>query len=120
MSHKLLATEKNPNIHFADNTKVSKKNEVKYIGINLNQKGDNINNISQRIANAWITLQKLRTFWRENNCPTQFKMIALDAVVESKVNYGIDLDQVFYDFGHNLSLRRLPGPSPRLLPGFYL
>ena len=30
------------------------------------------------------------------------------------------LDQVFQDVGHHLYIRRLPGPCPRLLPGFYL
>ena len=35
-------------------------------------------------------MQRLHLFWRKSNCPNKFKIIALDAVVKSKLIYGID------------------------------
>ena len=90
----LLTTEKEPNIHFADNTKVTKKDEVKYLGCQINQQGDTRNEIGKRIANAWNTLQKLQICWKRSNCPITFKIIALDAIVRSKLIYGTDAMQL--------------------------
>ena len=58
----LLTSEINPNIHFAENTKIRKMEEVKYLGCQLNQKGDNSNEIGKIISNAYQTLQKLNIF----------------------------------------------------------
>ena len=90
----LMSTEKDPNIHFTDHTKVTKKDEVKYLGCQLNQKGDISKEIGKRIANAWNTLQNLQIFWRKSNCPITFKIIAIDAIVRSKLIYGIDSMQL--------------------------
>ena len=35
-------------------------------------------------------MYKTCTFWRKTNCPTVFKIIALDAVVKTKLLYGTD------------------------------
>ena len=43
----LLTTEINPNIHFEDNIKVPRKDEVKYLGIQLNQEGDRKKKLSK-------------------------------------------------------------------------
>ena len=90
----LLTTELNPNIHFADNTKVKRSDEVKYLGCQLNQKGDTSKEIGKRIANAYNTLQKLQTLWKRSNCPITYKIIALDAIVRSKLIYGTDSMQL--------------------------
>ena len=90
----LLTSEKDPNIHFADKTKITKKDEVKYLGCQLNQKGDASKEIGKRISNAYSTLQKLQIFWRRSNCPISYKIIALDAVVRSKLIYGTDSMQL--------------------------
>ena len=37
----------------------------------------------------------------------------------SQVIFGFFFDQILTGFWHNLYIRRLPGPSPRLLPGLY-
>ena len=36
----LLTTEKDPNIHFTDHSKIQKKDEVKYLGVQINKQGD--------------------------------------------------------------------------------
>ena len=90
----LLTTEKDPNMHFTDNTKVTKKDEVKYVGCQINQQGDTRKEIGKIIANAWSTLQRLQTFGKRSNCPIIFTIIALDAIVRSKLIYGTDAMQL--------------------------
>ena len=86
----LLTTEDKPDIYFENKENIKKKDEVKYLGISLNQSGDNRKELSHRIANASRTLQKLQIFIRKSNCPVKFKIIGRDAVVRSKLLYGID------------------------------
>ena len=77
-------------VHFQDGTLVNKKEEVKYLGCMLNKKGDMKTEIGKRLTSATITLRKLDLFWRHSSCPVKFKLIALDAVIRSKVLYGIE------------------------------
>ena len=86
----VLTTEKNPNIHFNQGEKIKITDTVKYVGISLNKEGNSKKEIGARIANAMITLQKLQIFWRHSNCPTAYKLIALDAIVRSKLLYGTE------------------------------
>ena len=58
----LLTTEDKPDIHFEDKEQIKKKDEVKYLGISLNQSGNTRKELSQRIANASRTLHKLQIF----------------------------------------------------------
>ena len=39
-------------------------------------------------------MQRLQIFWRKNNCPITYKIIALDAIVRSKLTYGTDALQL--------------------------
>ena len=86
----LLTTERDPNIHFQDGTKIQKKDTVKYLGCNINKEGNCREEIGKKIANAMATLQKLHIFWRRSNCPIAYKIIALDATIRAKVLYGMD------------------------------
>ena len=56
-----------------DNTKIQKKDEVKYLGVQINKEGDCKKELAKRISNAFNTLQKLQIFWRRSNCPMKFK-----------------------------------------------
>jgi hypothetical protein len=78
------------NVHFADNTKVKRKEEAKYLGCNLNPKANIRREISNRISTCMHILKKLHIFWRNSNCPTKFKLLALDAVIRSKLLYGLE------------------------------
>ena len=90
----LITTANKPDIHFSDKTTILEKDEVEYLGCQLNHTGSANKEISKRIINARITLQKLQIFWRRSNCPTSYKIIALDAVVRSKLIYGTDAMQL--------------------------
>jgi hypothetical protein len=78
------------NIHFADGIKVKQKDEVKYLGCHLNKKADVDREIKQKIGICMSALKSLDTFWRHSNCPKSFKLIAQDAVIRSKLLYGLE------------------------------
>ena len=82
------------NIHYADGTPLTKKAEVKYLGCLLNQKGNTRTELGKRISNAMTTLKKLDLFWIHSSCPIKFKLLVVDAVIRSKVLYGMDTAQL--------------------------
>ncbi len=78
------------NVHFKDGTKVPKKTEVVYLGCSLNQQTDYRRELGKRIQNCMATLKKLDIFWLHSNCPARIKIITLDAVIRSKLLYGME------------------------------
>ena len=90
----LVTTETNPNVHFKNGTKVQKKNEVTYLGCDLNMEGNMYKELSKKIAITMQALKKLDIFWRHSNCTIRRKLILADAVFRSKVLYGIDSAQL--------------------------
>ena len=90
----VLTTEVNPDIHFKNRTRIEKKDQVTYLGCEINMEGNIKKEIGRRIANTMITLKKLDLFWRHSNCSTKTKIIALDAVIRAKLLYGIDSAQL--------------------------
>ena len=62
----LITTANKPDIHFSDHTKIKEKEEVKYLGCQLNNTGSaNKKKKSKIIIKARITLQKLNLFGEE-------------------------------------------------------
>ena len=55
-----------------------------------NNKADVKMEAAARIASSMGTLNKLDLFWKHSDCPEKFKLLALDAVIRSKVLYGLE------------------------------
>ena len=90
----VVTNRPNSNIKFQDGTKVTQKEEVKYLGCMLNQKGNTKTELSKRISNAAVTMKKLDLFWHHSNCPAKFKILVIDSVLRSKVLYGMESAQI--------------------------
>jgi hypothetical protein len=82
------------NIHFKDGTLVTRREEVKYLGCHLNQACNTTREISTKISTCMVTLKKLDTFWAHSSCPTKIKLGVLDAVIRSKLLYGLESAQL--------------------------
>ena len=89
-----MSTASNVNVHFQDGSQVKRTNQVTYLGCEINQNSDYRKELSKRISATMAILKKLDLFWRHSDCPTKFKMITLDAVVRSKLLYGLDSAQL--------------------------
>ena len=77
-------------IKFRDGTKVSQKKQVKYLGCLLNEKGNPNDELVKRIGECTGTLDKLHVFFRHGNCSARVKLTVYDAVIRSKLMYGLE------------------------------
>ena len=82
------------NVHFADGTPVPKANTAKYLGCLLNDKGDATAEVRNRLTQCIIVWRKLELFWKHADCPTSFKLHVYDAVIRTKLLYGLESAQL--------------------------
>ena len=86
----LIAIRGKADIKFGDGTKVPIKPEAKYLGCRLNEKGNVAKEINQRISECYITWRKLEEFWKHADCQLREKLIVYDAIIRSKLMYGLE------------------------------
>jgi hypothetical protein len=79
-----------PNVHFQNKDRIKQLEEVKYLGCYINPKNDTQKEIKHKIATCMGTLKKLDKFWLHSDCPTRFKLQIQDAVIRSKLLYGLE------------------------------
>ena len=77
-------------VRFADGNKVERKTEVEYLGCMLNIKGDPSKEIAHRITDSMLTLSRLHMFFRHGDLSLKNKMIVYNAVIRTKVIYGLE------------------------------
>ena len=96
-------------MHFADGTPVPRKNEVTYLGCQLNQYSNTTQELAKRISACMTILKRLDIFWRHSSCPVAFKITTLDAVVSAKLLYGLDSAQLSTAQQNKLEIFHLKG-----------
>ncbi len=75
---------------YADGTKVPCEDNVVYLGATLTRKGCCKKELNAKISTCMVILQKMQLFWKNQNCPTKFKLQVYDAVIRSKLMYGLE------------------------------
>ena len=90
----VVTSMRNPNVHFKDGTRVKIVEEAKYLGCHINEQSDYRKELGKRISIAMITLKKLDIFWLHSNCPAKFKLQAADAIIRTKILYGLESAQL--------------------------
>ena len=83
-----------PNIHFKDNTPLKKVEEAIYLGVTLNERMNIGKEIQQRISNTIKSWKMLGGYWKHSNCTTRDKLNVYDAIVRSKLLYGLESAQL--------------------------
>ena len=73
------------NDRFQNGERVKRMQEVGYPWCHLN---------AATISLCMMALRKLDVFWRHSDCPIRFKLIALDAVMRSKLLYRLDAAEI--------------------------
>jgi hypothetical protein len=84
----------NDKIFFSDGTMVPPHDEAKYLGCMLNDKADPAREVNKRIAECHITWKRLAEFWKHSDCSAKVKINIFDAVIRSKLIYGLESVQV--------------------------
>ena len=90
----LLTNNPTARIVFPDNSPVKKHLSATYLGCELGIKTTNREEISKRKAATMAVMKKLDLFWRHSDCPTHIKVYTADAVLRSKLLYGIESAQL--------------------------
>ena len=65
----LLTTERNPNVKFRNQEKVPRKDQVTYLGCDLNMEGNTRRELNRRITSTIQTMKRLDKYWIHSNCP---------------------------------------------------
>ena len=78
------------NVHFQDGTPLKRVQEAKYLGCDLNERANIRKELNKRMGKCRTVLQKLHVFWRHSDCSVRFKIQVADAVIRSKLLYGLD------------------------------
>ena len=81
-------------IKFADGTPVKQCDESKYLGCLINDKGDPTREVNKRISDCYLTWKRLAEFWKHSDCTTHMQLGIYDAVIRSKLIYGLESVQL--------------------------
>ena len=77
-------------LKFRDGSKIPQAAETTYLGIQVGRKPNPKREIQVRMATVMQIWNKLFTFWREGDVSTRTKMLVFDAIVRSKLVYGLE------------------------------
>ena len=80
-----------------------------YLGCQVNQYSNITQEISKRITHSMTMLKKLDIFWRHCDVKIGFKINVLDAVIKSKLLYGIDSAQLTTSNQRKIKVFQLKG-----------
>jgi len=86
----LITNNHTVRIIFQNNTPVKKEKSATYLGCDIGIETTTREEISKRIAITMATMKKLDLFWRHSDCPVYIKVYTADAVLRSKLLYGLE------------------------------
>ena len=97
------------NIHFVDGTKVTPTKEGTYLGVNINENLDIKSELSTRCKHVIITWKALGEFWKHGNMSKRDKITVFNAVIRSKLLYGLESAQLNQNLLNRLNTIQLKG-----------
>ena len=89
-----IARNKNNIIRFKDGSRLSAVEQVTYLGGNLNKRVSPKAEVDSRIAAATGQANKLKLFWKKSMSSLQWKVTVYNAIVCSKLLYGLETVQM--------------------------
>ena len=77
-------------IRFHNKELVKEVQKAKYLGCILSKTNDTEMEVRGRIREAMSILKKMHAFWRHSNCNLRFKITVMQAVLYSKILFGLE------------------------------
>ena len=96
-------------IHFHDGTPLDKKYETTYLGHEINRESNITHEISNKIQEVRSTWMKLHVYWKAANASKKWKLVIFDAVVRSKLLYGLETLHLTQSQARKLDVFQLKG-----------
>jgi len=94
---------------FIDGTSVPIESSTKYLGATISKTHDIRSEVTNRISSCFAVLNRLNFFWKKSTCPDKFKLTVFDAVVRSKLVYGLEVTQIPKYIMQKLNVFQLKG-----------
>ena len=85
-----LAFNGNGTLRFANGQPMICSEEVLYLGVKVTEKIDPKHEIRSRISATMAILERLNLFWLKTKCYKKWKLLVHDAVITSKLFYGLE------------------------------
>ena len=77
-------------IRFRNGENMSSTQEAIYLGAAITEKADPKHEIYRRISNTMPVLKRLDIFWNKTSCNRKWKMLVYNAVITTKILYGLE------------------------------
>ena len=105
----VIAMNKSNNVKLKDGTKLKHVKEATYLGGELTEDTNANTEIQGRISACIPLMKTLDTFWKKTNCDTKWKINVFNAVVLTKLIYGLETVQGTESQFHNLYVFQMKG-----------
>lgn len=83
--------------------------ETMYLGAVVRKDHGVRSEITRKFGTCFATLKKLDLFWNNNNCPKKFRLQVFDAVIRSKLVYGLESVMLTKSLLNKLDVLQLKG-----------
>ena len=83
--------------------------ETTYLGARVRMDHNVRKEVAKKISSCFATLKRLNLFWNNQNCPTKFRLQVFDAVVRSKLVYGLESTMITSALMKKLETLQLKG-----------
>ena len=90
----LTLNRKQSTLKFEDGTNVPRKTKATYLGTILTDSAEFRTEVNNRMADATTAANKLKLFWNKADTTMKWKLQAFNAIVRSKLMYGLETIQL--------------------------
>ena len=97
------------NIHFHDGTPLDKKYETTYLGNEINKEVNIQHEITNKMQEVRRTWYKLTPYWKATNASKKWQLIIYDAIIRSKLLYGLETLHLTDAMSRKLDVFQLKG-----------
>ena len=94
---------------FKNGEQISTADETLYLGAIIRKDHSVRSEITRKFGACFATLKRLELFWNNNNCPKKFRLQVFDAVVRSKLVYGLESVMLTNSLRTKLNVLQLKG-----------
>ena len=90
----LTLHQKQSSVKYLDGSFVPRKKEAVYLGTVLSDSVDNHREVTNRLAAAMTTCNRMKLFWDRSHASIKWKIRVFDSILKSKVLYGLECIQL--------------------------
>ena len=99
----VIAMNKDNDIRFEDGTRLKHVDQATYLGGKLAKDVNPLTEIQSRISSCIPTLKSLDVFWKNAKCDLKWKIGVFNAVIVSKLVYGLETLNFTESIGQKLT-----------------